>query len=162
MHACLLITAPLGVQLEAWEDWEDNQLNCTDTENACCHAAFAFKVPKLVEAASPYTIAPWCCCPSLSTYPVMPDVTEDSEYTCRSTGEVTSNARLLGVMDKLDAVLHAFVGCQDVNGAHNACRLVWNAALPLLDQKLSKQVKRTMTSAAQALASVASPLHSLR
>ncbi|KAL3147912.1 hypothetical protein ABBQ32_002622 [Trebouxia sp. C0010 RCD-2024] len=80
----------------------------------------------------------------------------------RSTGEVTSNARLLGVMDKLDAVLHAFVGCQDVNGAHNACRLVWNAALPLLDQKLSKQVKRTMTSAAQALASVASPLHSLR
>lgn len=65
-------------------------------------------------------------------------------------------------MDKLDAVLRAFVGCQDVDGVHNACRLVWNAALPLLDQKPSKQVKRTMTSAAQALASVASPLHGLR
>ena len=59
-------------------------------------------------------------------------------------------------------MLHAFVGSQDVDGVHNACRLVWNAALPLLDQKLSKQVKRTMTSAAQALASVASPLHGLR
>lgn len=83
-------------------------------------------------------------------------------YSCRSKGETTSNAQLLDVMDKLDAALHAFVGCQDVSGVHNACRLVWNAALPLLNQKLSKQVKKSMTSAAQALASVASPLHSLR
>ena len=84
------------------------------------------------------------------------------EYSCRSKGEGISNAQLLDVLDKLDSILHAFVGSQDVNGVHSACRLVWNAALPLLDQKLSKQVKRTMTSAAQALASVASPLHSLR
>ena len=81
---------------------------------------------------------------------------------CRSEAATVSNAHLLDVLDKLDAILRAFVGCQDVDGVHNACRLVWNASLPLLDQKLSKQVKKSMTSAAQALASVASPLHSLR
>lgn len=81
---------------------------------------------------------------------------------CRSKGEAASKPQLLDTMDRLDAVLRAFVGCQDVDGVHHACRLVWNAALPLLDQKPSKQVKRTMTSAAQALASVASPLHGLR
>ena len=80
----------------------------------------------------------------------------------RATEDIPSNASLLDVIDKLDSVLHAFVVCQDVDGVHNACRLVWNAALPLLDQKSSKAVKKTMTSAAQALASVASPLHSLR
>lgn len=88
----------------------------------------------------------------------------DIDVVCvvRSKGEAASKPQLLDAMDKLDAVLRAFVGCQDVDGVHNACRLVWNAALPLLDQKPSKQVKRTMTSAAQALASVASPLHGLR
>ena len=87
---------------------------------------------------------------------------KSGDFACRSRGETASSALLLDTLDKLDAMLHAFVGSQDVDGVHNACRLVWNAALPLLDHKLSKQVKRTMTSAAQALASVASPLHHLR
>ena len=84
----------------------------------------------------------------------------DSTY--RSKGEPVSSALLLDTLDKLDAILHAFVGSQDIDGVHNACRLVWNVSLPLLGNKLSKQVKRTLTSAAQALASVASPLHGLR
>lgn len=69
---------------------------------------------------------------------------------------------LLDALDKLESSLRSFLGLHDVNGVHSTARLVWNAGLPLLDQKLSKQLKRTFTSAAQALAAVASPLHRLR
>ena len=82
--------------------------------------------------------------------------------TCRATGAAPSSTLLLNALDKLESCLHAFLGCHDAEGVQSAARLVWNAGLPLLDQKRSKQLKRTFTSAAQALAAVASPLHRLR
>ncbi len=82
--------------------------------------------------------------------------------TCRAIGAAPSSTLLLNALDKLESCLHAFLGCHDAEGVQSAARLVWNAGLPLLDQKRSKQLKRTFTSAAQALAAVASPLHRLR
>ena len=82
--------------------------------------------------------------------------------TCRATGAAPSSTPLLNALDKLESCLHAFLGCHDAEGVQNAARLVWNAGLPLLNQTRSKQTKRTFTSAAQALAAVASPLHRLR
>ena len=84
-------------------------------------------------------------------------------FPCRSSVATSSIAPLLDALDKLDTILCAFVGCRDVDGVHNACRLIWNAALPLLGQEhRKKQLKQALTSAVQALASVASPLHRLR
>ncbi len=88
------------------------------------------------------------------------DTTKSS--TCRATGAAPSSTLLLNALDKLESCLHAFLGCHDAEGVQSAARLVWNAGLLLLDQKRSKQLKRTFTSAAQALAAVASPLHRLR
>ena len=66
------------------------------------------------------------------------------------------------MLDLLETTLSAFSKLLDVDGVHAASRLVWNAALTLLGQKLSIQLKRVLTAAAQALAAIASPLHSLR
>ena len=82
--------------------------------------------------------------------------------SCRGNNFALGNAELLSTVDKLESVLRAFVRCHDVNGVHNTCRLIWNAALPLLSQTPSKQLNKAFTSAAQALAAVASPLHRLR
>ena len=82
--------------------------------------------------------------------------------TCRAIGAAPSSTLLLNALDKLESCLHAFLGCHDAEGVQSAARQVRNAGLPLLDQKRSKQLKRTFTSAAQALAAVASPLHRLR
>ncbi|DBA87841.1 TPA: hypothetical protein ACH3X1_004837 [Trebouxia sp. C0004] len=84
------------------------------------------------------------------------------DHVARATGAAPSSTLLLNALDKLESCLNAFLGCHDAEGVQSAARLVWNAGLLLLDQKRSKQLKRTFTSAAQALAAVGSPLHRLR
>lgn len=81
---------------------------------------------------------------------------------CRSADPGASTRALLSLLDKLESALGTFSKLHDVDGVHAACRLVWNVALSLLDQKLSKQLKRVFTTATQALAAIGSPLHSLR
>ena len=80
----------------------------------------------------------------------------------RSSAPASTIAVLSGILDKLEATVSTFSKLHAVDGVHASSRLVWNAALSLLGQKLSKQLKRVFTTAAQALAAVASPLHSLR
>ena len=81
---------------------------------------------------------------------------------CRASGDKANSVTLIGVLDVVEFALSTFCKLLDVDGVHCASRLVWNAALTLLGQPLSPQLKRVLTAAAQALAGVASPLHSLR
>lgn len=69
---------------------------------------------------------------------------------------------LPSILDKLENTLSAFSKLHDVDGVHASCRLIWNTALSLLGHKLSEQLKRVFMTASQALAAIASPLHSLR
>ena len=80
----------------------------------------------------------------------------------RTSGEKVTGPTLLAVLGVVETALSTFCKLIDVDGVHCASRLVWNAALTLLGQPMSPQLKRVLTAAAQALAAVASPLHSLR
>eukprot|EP00200_Dunaliella_tertiolecta_P013666 CAMPEP_0202394750 /NCGR_PEP_ID=MMETSP1127-20130417/93597_1 /ASSEMBLY_ACC=CAM_ASM_000462 /TAXON_ID=3047 /ORGANISM="Dunaliella tertiolecta, Strain CCMP1320" /LENGTH=1471 /DNA_ID=CAMNT_0048997397 /DNA_START=145 /DNA_END=4558 /DNA_ORIENTATION=- len=65
-------------------------------------------------------------------------------------------------MDNLDDVVTAFMKLKDVEGIHEAARLIWNAGLVLLQPNKRRFVKRAFNSAAKALEVISSPLHRLR
>jgi hypothetical protein len=65
-------------------------------------------------------------------------------------------------MDLLEDIVNTFSKLRDVEGVHEASRLIWNTGLPLMQPDWHHHCKRTFNSAARALEVLMSPLHKLR
>ncbi|MEW5301509.1 MAG: hypothetical protein WDW36_004367 [Sanguina aurantia] len=65
-------------------------------------------------------------------------------------------------LEALEDIVATFMKLGDVDGTHEAARLIWNASLLLLQPELRRHVKRAMNAAARALEVIDSPLHRLR
>lgn len=65
-------------------------------------------------------------------------------------------------MEQLEDIVSTFSKLRDVEGVHEASRLIWNTGLPLLQPDWRTHIKRAFNSAARALEVISSPLHRLR
>jgi hypothetical protein len=62
----------------------------------------------------------------------------------------------------LQDIVNTFSKLREVEGVHEASRLIWNTSMPLMQPDWRRYSKRALNSAARALDVISSPLHRLR